>query len=289
MLKTLSNIEPHIAQRALSEITKKFIPSPTEHKEDPHNSLHDAILSEIIEILKIHGEPTELNNSQKIIAFLLNEMNSLVLNERKIKNARERLGERGDLALTLYEFKFGDDTSKFKSRGIEKSEILKTVKNPDRFTHLLRGQEIDEGKAPISIYVRSFRFRQENIFLLVETKRKGDVQLISTAWKIFPKDIGMDLSDDNALSILKRFVDYYGIEFSIGNSYRRKFYLYETVPMNNNRGTNILNFNAGNIDFESSFVLRVSPLSLIEISMAYIINTTKYYKDLRSRGMPIKS
>lgn len=289
MLKTLSNLESSQAQLVLSKLTKSFVPTPYEAKEEIQDDLYKAVLTEVLDKLQINKKPLDVKDHQKILSFLLDEMKSFTLGDEKVGNIKERLGEKGDLALSQYEIKFGDTAKFFKARGIEQSEIIKTIKHPDSFSHLLRGQETNKNLAPISIYVKRFRHINEDLLLLVETKREGYTQLVSTAWKIFLSDVGTPASND-VLSLLEKFVDIYGIELTIANSEKRKFFLYETIPMFLENNVKIFDVHARNEDdFWVSSVIRISPLNVIEVSIAYAINTTKYINDLRRHGINIKA
>jgi hypothetical protein len=289
MLKTLSKLESSQAQLVLSKLTKSFVPTPYEAKDEIHDDLYKEVLTEVFDKLQINKESLDAKDRQKILSFLLDEMKSLTLDDKKAGNIKERLGEKGELASSQYEIKFGDTAKNFKARGIGQSEIIKTIKHPDSFSHLHRGQVTNENLAPISIYVKRFRHRNEDLLLIVETKREGYTLLVSTAWKIFLSDVGIPESND-VLSLLEKFVDIYGIEISIANSVKRKFFLYETIPMIGGNNVKVFEVHAKKGDsFEVSSLIRQSPLDVIEVSIAYAINTTKYINDLKRHGINIKS
>ncbi len=288
MLKTLHNIEPSEAQLVLSELTKMFVPSPYEKTVTTQSKLYNDVLLEIFDSLNLKTDQISSKDSKHVLSLLLDEMTSITLDRKKELRARKRLGEKGELANSQYHIQLGDMLSEFKARGITQTEILKTFNHPDTFMHLLRGQEADEEKTPISLYLKSFKHRQEKLFLLIEAKRESDSLHVSSAWKFFENDIKLPDRFD-ALSFLKKFVDAYGVEFRIGDSLPQKFVLYEAYPMFNKNDKTDFEVMSNNKDsYAMNFLFRMSPLNVLEVSMAYAINTTKNVSDLKRRGIKIK-
>jgi hypothetical protein len=286
MLKTLSNIEKSKVQLVLSEITKKFTPSPFDMDDESTSSLYKEALAEIFDVLNINSDSISEKNKQQILSLLLDEMKLIFLDNENAKRAKSRLGNRGELASSQYTIIFpGETVKKLKGKGIKKADVLKVIKNSDDYIHLLKGQKSVTDKRLISLYVKKHRQGANKGHLLVETIRENDILKVSSAWIVFIDDIGPPENGD-VLSLLKKFVDFYGIPMKVGNFTARKFYLYEEIETKN---TNMLMDvkSEDNQPFEARTILGHPSSGIIEISMAYAIDTNKYYKDLKCRGVKV--
>jgi hypothetical protein len=286
MLKTLSNIDKSKAQSVLSEITKKFTPSPFDMEDESTSSLYKEALAEIFDVLNINSSSISEKNKQQILSLLLDEMKLIFLDDEDAKRAKNRLGERGELASSQYRIVFPGETVKLlKEKGIRKADVLKVIKNSDDCIHLLKGERSVTNKEPISLYVKKHRQGANKGHLLVETIRENDILKVSSAWIVFIDDIGLP-EDDDVLSLLKKFVDFYGIPLNVGNFTEKKLYLYE--EMKTKDLNNLMEIKSeDNHSFEARTIFRNTPSGITEISMAYAIDTNRYYKDLKRRDVKV--
>jgi hypothetical protein len=123
--------------------------------------------------------------------------------------------------------------------------------------------------------------------LLVQTRREGDLQTVVSAWRVYHEDVDLH-SVTKPIELLRAFVDKYGIEFSIADdSRKRKFVLYENIPIAQDRTTEVFKLpQPEKRAFEWCNVFRRSKGEL-EIAVAYAIDVTRYAEDLRRHGVTV--
>ena len=297
MLKSLQSLDYTVASRILSEVVQKLLPHPetqsTIESESGHSTLHSLVLSEARERVNVNPEDDSKDAKTKLFAFLSNEISKLVLTTRERNEAIARLGERGDLNLELYKIVFTKEFDLQSHYGVRRNHVISTIRHPDSFEHLLPERFDLEGVKNISLFTsfHSLDHSDNNFILLVEAIRDRDQINVFSAWRIYPSD--MDIRDTRSpLDILKAFVNAYGVEFTVGGDlHLHKFLLYEALPIKTGTAAHPLMIIPVHPDtrLHGNFFFRISPLNVIEISMAYCINLSKYALDLRKHGVRINN
>lgn len=214
-------------------------------------------------------------------------MLALSLDSEKRNDAKQRLGQRGELATSQYNIEFSDNFKRFQNYGVKRADVKKTLTSPDLFQHLLREQDVDADQAALSVYVKKKKIRQHESVLLVQAKRNGDTLLVVAAWRFFTKAL-VEPQPENASEYLEQFANYFGLEFSVADSLPKKFFRYEAYPMLSKHTQKILDIkNSENVSFDAFSLMRVSPLGVVEVSLAYVVNKNKYVQHLRNHGIRV--
>lgn len=295
MLQILKNKNKTEAQRLLSIAAKSLLPSPGVSEaevisEEIKSSLL-AIFGEVRKKLKLATDDNSYEARTKILKFLSDEMKNLVFNEVNFKQAKDRIGLKGDLSPKQYSIKFGDISKELNSRGIRNSHVEDVLHNPDYVEHLLRGVAVDLKDTPISIYAKENlgNKKQDKFILVVEAKREGSTLQVSQAWRVYYSDVKL-FQPLSPVGILKSFVEKYGISFQIGDALPTKFCLYETIsaPLSV-QPKDIIKINSERAQsFVANFLIKQSSLGPIEVGLAYVIDTLKYKQDLLKHNVSIE-
>ncbi len=288
------HLEPTIASRVLSRIVQKLLPQP-EGKSIISNDIFSEefyllVLKEAMECLKIQPNDKSIESRTKLFIFLSGELSKLALNASERREARARLGDRGDLNLELYKINFGISFNQVSNYGVRRSHVESSMRKPDNVQHLVGERFDQENRKNISLF-STFKYSNQienSFYLFVEAVREDDQLNVISAWRIYPSDV--DTRDTRfPLDLLKAFVNVYGLEFRIADYATHKFLIYDAFPFQAKARENKLIeiLNASNDDFYQNFFVRISTLNVLEVSMAYCINLTKYAKDLMKHGVHI--
>ncbi|MGR3218257.1 MAG: hypothetical protein ACUZ8H_00380 [Candidatus Anammoxibacter sp.] len=294
MLQNLKNINTLEVQHLLSLATKSLLPNPGISTPEALNveikSRLPKVLREVRKKLKLATRDNSREAKSKMLGFLSSEMTSLFFNEVKFKQAKDRIGLKGDLRPNQYSIKIGDISKEFNSRGIRNSHVENVLRNPDYVEHLLRGATV-ANDTPISVFVKENLEdkKHDKFILVVETNRDGSTLMVSQAWRVYYSDV--ELSQHlSPVNILQSFVMKYGISFQIADSHPKKFYLYETVsaPLCGQPKESIKINQESNKSIVVSFHFKENPSGLIEIALAYVIDTDKYKEDLLKHNVLVE-
>ncbi|MDO8445008.1 MAG: hypothetical protein Q7T53_02715 [Deltaproteobacteria bacterium] len=292
MLNVLKNIESDQAERTLAALVKHLTPQPTEGDvgEVPLHPLEATLLDEIRQRAKVSAGDLSQEAKAKLLEIIVKEISQPVLGSTRAIEAKARLGMRGDLRPDLYQIKFGDSFKEDEKRGVRRSHVEETIHHPDKVEHLLPNRFTDAEMPSLSLYAKTMgKHASNDIFtLIVQTQRQADKQLVSSVWRVYHSDV--DLSHASSpLGVLKAFVSVYAMDFYIGDKTPRHFLLYDTfnLPHSGHPFKMIEVHNPGNDNFVSSFMFRISPLAVAEVAIAYVINTTRYIRDLRKHNVQI--
>jgi hypothetical protein len=297
MLNNLRSLSPDEIEWALASLIQRFLPQPRD--EGPETlpgdlrELQDSTLAEIQARLGIEPADQSAVTKAKILEFLAKELSEPVLRGARGEQAKIRLGQRGDLRLDLYKIEFDaffHDTAE--KRGIRKNHVEYALRHPDEAQHILPGRIKAEGFPAVSLYAKHHGDPRstDRFTLLVQTERKGYLQHINSAWRVYHSDVNLSQVHE-PLDILRAFVDVYGLYCRVNDSAPTKLFFYEAFPLApGQQPTSILKFDSSQAaTFDASFLVRVSPLGVVEIALAYVIDSARYMSDLRRHNVQFYS
>ena len=292
MLNNLKNHSPEAIERHLASLIQRLLPhpgiEPSEAEPGDVKELQDSLLAEIRERFNLDPADQSQTAQAKLFKFLVEEMSEPVMKGAREKQAKARLGQNGNLRSDLYRIKFGDSFHANEvTGGIRRSHVEEALRHPNQVQHLLPERfGLGEDTLAVSIYAK----HNEKFILLVQTTRKGDTQLVGSAWRVYHSDVDLSAAYE-PLEMLRAFADVYGMYFRVGHSAPAKFFLYEVVPMlKGKQPVNIITID--NPTKEACYVntlLRESNLQVWEVAIAYVINTSRYISDLRNHKVHISS
>lgn len=292
MLNSLKNLSSERIEQVLASLIQRFLPQPRDEEPEalPNDlkELQDSVLAEIQGNLKIEPSDHSTTAKAKILEFLTKEMSEPVVGGARGEQAKIRLGQRGDLRPDFYKIEFGDSFREAEKRGIKKSHVEDALRHPDEVQHLIPERIRAEGFPAVSLYTRHHGHQRstDRFTLLVQTMREGYTQRISSTWRVYHSDVNLSQAHE-PLDMLRAFVDVYGLYCRVGTSVPAKFFFYEAFPLvPGQRPTEMLKFDAPQEAlFDSSFLVRVSPLGVIEVAIAYVIDLGRYMSDLRKHNV----
>src|SRR5262245_12536609 len=242
-LSVLKDQAPEEAAAVLAGVARSFLPDPGIESPPPLDAaqirVREQVLNEVRNHLKLSAYDQSRQAQTKILDFLNKTMVDLILPPAKIPTVRARLGQRGDLRPELYQIKFGASFQDEEKRGIRRSHVVRAMQEPDAVEHLAPDWSSESPYPAFSLYLKHQGEAGPNRFiLLVQAVRKDDVQLVGPAWRVYLKEV--DLSGaDSPLDVLGAFVEVYGLKLSIGQSEPRKFFLYVSIPLEEENETQI--------------------------------------------------
>lgn len=169
---------------------------------------------------------------QKVIERLAKLMRENVLTESRRKTAKESLGIEGLLNPAEYTIELGDIIGAFEEYGERPSNIEQVIHHPDVVEHLrLPGLINVEKKECLSFFIREIKPSKRNRFLqMVIARRIGSNLKFCAAWRFYREIFSWDDSM-SPVDLFKKFVERYGVPFSIGSNAPTKFILEQVVEI----------------------------------------------------------
>lgn len=291
-LPSLNGREPAEVEGILANLTLGMLPSPTLTEESsPPKELRERLINEIRIRLRLKKEDYSSKAMSKIYDYLAKEIGRVALAQVDVKEIKSRLGQRGDLAASLYKVEFTPQfVDGYERHGVDRANVELALRAPDGVEHVHpAGLGIEDDKAT-SLYLKRFSnsSKPSNAFtLLVACQRIGYVQRVGHAWMIFHSDV--DLSKAKTPSeVLRAFVDKYGLDITVGEKTGR-FFWYERVAVPRDKKTNIVTFkHIEGLDMEVNFQQGLIFPDAVEIVYAFSINNTAYEADLLKHGIKTK-
>jgi len=299
MISTLPSLRqqsPQEIEGILANLTLGILPNPgvgdNRYQSDIAPEFHQRLIQEIRVSLRLKRDDKSPQAMAKIYEYLAREIERAALVGVDITEVKTRLGERGDLAPSLYKIEFADtfrDLSE--KRGIERRDVEQLLQAPDFVQHL-RPEFLGIATAKLtSLYLKEFKNSQQpsNTYsLLVFCHRVGYVQRVGEAWRIFPSDVDLTTAK-SPLDVLKAFVNKYGIEIQVGNK-KGLFFWHEHITLGPDKEYNVVQFNRPdpNTDMSTTFEVGKVTDNMLEVLYAFGINHTAYDADLIKHGVRIK-
>ncbi len=293
MLNILRDLNQSDAQILLSSTAELFLPNPgiIEPREiDPAlTAKQQQLLGQIKKKLKIESDKITDEKKSAVLELLSKEITDQVLSREKGQAAKARLGERGLLRPNLYQVEFDqmfESTSA--KQGIRKSYVIDVLRSPDDIQHLTPPNDHEDQKQLFSLFYKSLAHQSPDdpYGILVLAIRNGYTQKVLSAWRIYNSDV--DLSNaEKPLDVLKSFTEAFGFPFSVGDSEKSTFKLYEKikVPAGQSRTQLISIESPKNVKAEGHFAFKFNNSEEAEIAYAFAIDDLKYEDSLLEHGV----
>jgi hypothetical protein len=292
-LPSLNNLSPQEVEGVLANLTLGMLPNPGISEEPTLPvDLRDRLIREMRIALRLKRDDNSAPAMARIYDYLAKEISRAVLADVDVKQLKSRLGEKGQLAPSLYRIEFSPEfKDEHERKGVDRRDVELTLRKPDAVEHFHpSGYGIQDSKAT-SIYAKRFpnNSRPLNAFtLLVFCQRNGDIQRVGPAWMVFHSDVDLS-SAETPSAVLKAFLERYGVDSQVGEQVARLFW-YQRIPIVSEKPTNIIkvpHFQQGDdiaILFQQGLRLNDS----IEVVYAFAVNNKAYDADLVAHGVRIK-
>lgn len=296
MLPELRKFDQKTRAGILAGLAQCYLPSPGLSKittpQDVSPDIYDSLTKAIRKTLNIRSDDLSADAHRRIYSFLNAQLREAVLDTSKIKNVKERVGEKGILRNDLYTIKFHDIfKEKIEASGLfNKQQAERVILNPTQVQHLAPeffDQKRTEGQ---SLFVATRNGEDPHSLMVIAVREKDTLNVIC-GWYIFHRDVDVT-NVKTPEDLLRAFASKYGFELTILDKPKGKFLLYESfeywathpsleqVLKVSNPGNQT---EIGTISYKT---LRAE--GKIEVALAYAINVSAYATDLRGHGLKVR-
>ena len=271
-------------ERVLASAIRAMAPAPFDLPE--LSSATATLLAQVRRDLSLSDQgKLEPSEAARVIGELISIVHRDLVPPINLDNARARLGERGHLPIDQYSLVLSPTFEMFDAKlGWTLDSARELLATPDAV------QNISPSDPSDSIFCMATRRLPEHLrtggLALVIATGKGERLTINNVLTLFDDQItGPEWREP--LAALQRFVEIFGLPFSVGSSAPKKFFFDETHPLVGlQAGTplfNIANANPRRRFF--SFVrARQSHLGFAVVKIGFVVDYETYETDLRRRS-----
>lgn len=285
MAPSISHLDD-IQTSVFTDLARRFFVDPTSEKRfdlDDLSPIESVALARLTESVgtSIDELRTRTSDPVKLLALISDVLQARTLAEGRGTRVIERLSERGELRLAEYRVTFNNTFARFEQLGTRRSHVIDALQDPSVVQHTV-APGVEARFPGISLIAKLVEPKRSAPFvLLVQARRQGSDLVIQSAWRVPPK---IAATSKRPLDMLRGFITEFGLRFSIGGREFVRFAMYEAFPIMANVGqpTDLIKIeNPLNHSFVQTFALRVSPLNVAEIAIAYVIDIAVYEQFLR--------
>jgi hypothetical protein len=283
-MTTLQSLKPKSNDERewlLSSVADRLVPKP--YDELPASSETKALLEEINKRLGIEGIAKTPEAKARLFQFVANELVSVATDTAHLREARERIGQKGWLRPGLYEVKFAQPFTHSATFGVRRSHVEQALSNPDAIEHLFPEKKGLVEVAPLSLIAKRIDVgkNKDSFFLLVVARRQGFVLTVQMAWRVYPEDVAVR-AGTTPLEMLRAFVEKYGLVQRIAGK-EAKFFDYMAIPWgeSDKHELTIEVLRPDNRPIHQLQMIRPLPQKqMVEIGLCLAIDDDKYRADL---------
>jgi hypothetical protein len=172
--------------------------------------------------------------------------------------------------------------------GIRRSHIESVLRKPDRVQHLISPRQDSIQEAGLSLYTRTITPPRggPGFTLLVDVRTENAAPTVMGAWRIYHDTI--DASQlETPLTLLREFARVYGLPLSIGDLEPATFHYYAILPVQEKMSpAELVNklvrvHSSKSSAFELHLICRSLPHGIVEIAVAFAVDSIKYLSDIR--------
>ena len=198
MIPILRDIDPQTAQGILANIALGMMPDPgigsAADRVPVDSGLKDKLIQELRVRLRLKRDDHSLKAMAKLYGALAEEMKRIALQHEDVNKIRARLGHQGILSPSQYQVRFSQPFHKVTEKfGITQYQVESAIRNPDSYQHLLPEHFGFDPDYAISLFIKVQKetASTERHTLLVFAQRKGFVQEVVDAWRVYPSDVNL--------------------------------------------------------------------------------------------------
>jgi len=290
MLDALKSLDNKQKEGILSKMALRLMPSPNDDGQvlAQEEELYKNVLEEIRKRTRLSSGDNSNKARTKIIHYLSEELSRLIFLESDISETKSRIGQKGNLRPDQYDVEFSKSfIESFVKLGIPKRLAERTVHYPDSVEHFDPQKEGVEGASLYLKYIPTSR-QVSDYYLLVSSIRSGNVQLVDSAWVVFPSEVNIN-DGSSPLDVLKSFVSVYGVDFVFAG-HKARFMFYRRIPVDawSIRAKRIGDFlTIEKSEHQYIWSMEVArfydPPSLM-VTIGFCVDGNKYVSDLRNHG-----
>lgn len=291
MLSALHNIDHVTASKVLSDIAQDLLPYPGVNQlidaRRSDSELHSSVLREARQKVKVNIDDNSLGANGKLLNFISREISNIVIQGNKDKEAKDRLGQSGDLNLELYNIVFPNEFARYLKYGIRKTHIESAIRSPDYFQHLLP-QITLENSSGFTLFTKyhGSDIHENSFVLLVQAQRHKSTLAVTAAWRVYLSDVNLSKALW-PIDVLREFVEIYGFDEDWGIAVS-KFLFNEVVTFEEALNNYQLENRIKKINPQGICIFvahRDKARHLLNVAVAYAIDLKKYELDLKKHGV----
>jgi hypothetical protein len=292
MLHALEHLERNEAEKVLASFAKTMLPTPDERApEFSDRDLAGRLLRELNERARVDRVRDPAEARGRVFSVLAQELSNYALKSANLDEIKARLGARGDLRPDSYKIEIPPVILELQKRGIRSNQIRSAISEPSAVEHLSWNGFDQADETLLSIFAKTTGpvNAAHSFTLLVEAQRQNATLKVLTAWRVYNSDI-LWPSPATPLTLLKAFVDAFGVPFAVGNGQPTKFVLYERIPLPEKpSSTNLVIMHSLPLHpFEAHQMFRIDPQGYAEVAIAYVIDLTIYHSALTRQGINVR-
>lgn len=277
-LKAKSNDE---REWLLTSVADRLVPKP--YNEPPPSNETKALFEEIIKRLGIEETAETPEAQARLFEFVTNELVNAATDTAHLREARERIGQKGWLRPGLYEVKFAQSFTHSTTFGVRRTHVEQALHNPDAIEHLYPERKGLVEVAPLSLFVKRIDLEKSKdpFFLLAIATRRGFVLTVDMAWRVYSADVAVE-PGTTPLEMLRSFVEKYGLLQRIAGKEAR-FFDYMAIPWGDTEQRELRIDVLRPDDRPFHQLQMVRPLlqkRIIEVGLSLAIDDNKYRADL---------
>lgn len=282
-----------VPEVTLAGLARRFLVDPFSADTGPDLSgLSPDGLDALAHVAKTLGVSVEALQStggelrSRAVELLVDVLKRSSLQDTRGKAAKEGLGEAGLLPTSQYSIRFNDLFTAFEALGERRSHVEQVMRAPHSVEHLSRNDETGniEGN---SLFARSIVPTKGKEFLqLVIAHRQGSLLSFAGAWRIYSELVDWDTTK-SLLHVLEKFVERYGIDFSVANSEPLRFVdyrVFDLPPDFRTHPSTAVKFLTSEMnkdhDLMANISLKVGANRRLSIALGFVIDTSRYKEDL---------
>src|SRR5688572_28519201 len=203
------------ALSALSAVATQLLPEPT---DVPASTIASLLLTEARSDLKINNDDNSSIAHTKLVDLFAQMLTKQLLPSSRVEEVVFRLGNDGELRPNQYKVAFTDQFREgAEKRGAKRSDVERIVEQPDRVQHLYASAVNADTEYLQSLFTKTIEraTTRELCTVLVQATRKGNVQSVTSVWRIYHSDVDLNATM-KPLDMLSAFVDVYGLDCTVG-------------------------------------------------------------------------
>ncbi|WP_080055309.1 hypothetical protein [Spirosoma aerolatum] len=283
MLQSLKSFSSDFSQKVLVVLGEKFITDPLGEKAtyDIDPLIIESTLQEIKNRMHIRENELSEKSKSKILNFISDEITSVTLKPFQKQKAKERLGDKGLLALKDYKLVLTSITPTFQLLGVSPAHIKDAFQFHDKYYH------VENPKTPVTFFSKLIKTdKSENNFIVfVLADRDGDLLVVRAAWRVYLSDVNIS-EDYNISQLLDIFLDRYGMLIKTPTTNWSKLIWFDLSRYNTNQDIEVWNQESltDHRFLKIATRKRAPSFGLIEVFCIYAVDIEKYLADLIKHG-----
>lgn len=279
-LATLRKLDKPHRRAVLSAVASRLTPSPFEDEDQAIPPEERSLIGELGQRFGFSGLNIPDRLRPAVERMITTELRDSLVETGDISHVRERVGQKGLLRPDLYDIGFSPAfTGTSAKMGVSKDLAYRCVSSPTAVEHLAPDEWGLIGLEAQSVFSIPHP-TVSGCTVLAITVRKNAAHTVDASWLAFHDVLGCNV-DDRPTAVLKRFVDHYGDEITVGGMTSKFIILTSSQAVSN---TAVLTRTTTDPADVRVTIWR-SKMGIVYVGLAYAIKVLPYLADLAAHGI----